>query len=109
MKKPDQIKRIAVVGAGTMGAGIAQLSSEAGYETVLYDLMRDATVKGFESISENLRIAVEKNKISEEEKANVLSRIIVTSDFNDLVADVVIEAIVERLETKSELFQKLHH
>ena len=107
MKKIEDIKRIAVVGAGTMGAGIAQLSAQAGYDTVLYDLMKDVAKKGLKTISQNLQGAVERKKISPEEKQVVLSRIRATNDFSELVADVVIEAIVERLETKSELFSKL--
>jgi len=89
-----------------MGSGIAQLSAQAGYETVLFDLTNELAQGGFGIIKNNLSGAVERNKISEEEKSKALSRITVTNDFNEL-ADVVIEAIIERLETKSELFSKL--
>ncbi|MFI5134787.1 MAG: 3-hydroxyacyl-CoA dehydrogenase NAD-binding domain-containing protein [Chitinophagales bacterium] len=107
MKKLENIKRIAVVGAGTMGSGIAQLAAQAGYETVLYDLTNDLVRDGLEIIRNNLSEAIERKKISAEEKSNILWRIKITNDFSELVADVVIEAIVERLETKSELFNKL--
>lgn len=107
MKKIEDIKRIGVVGAGTMGAGIAQLAAQSGYETVLYDVVKDATEKGHETIKRNLSVAVEKKKISEQEKEKTLSRINVSNDFEDLVADLIIEAIIEQLEIKSELFNRL--
>jgi 3-hydroxybutyryl-CoA dehydrogenase len=107
MRKIEDIKRIAVIGAGTMGSGIAQLAAQAGYDTTLYDVLKEAAQKGFEIISQNLSGAIERKKISEENKSEILSRITVTNDFSELVSDVVIEAIVERLETKSELFSKL--
>ncbi|MFI5136088.1 MAG: 3-hydroxyacyl-CoA dehydrogenase family protein [Chitinophagales bacterium] len=107
MKKPKDIKVIAIIGAGTMGSGIALLSSQSGFETILYDVLHDATVNGFETVKKNLAIAVEKKKISAEEKEKTLSRIKCSNDFHDLIADVMIEAIVEKLEVKSELFTKL--
>src|SRR4051812_6095424 len=107
MKSIDQIHRITVVGAGTMGSGIAQLAAAAGYETILYDVMEEATSRGLKTINENLVIAIARKKISEEQKEKTLSRIKVTNDFTDVVADVVIEAIVERLEAKSELLNRL--
>ncbi|MBA2422149.1 MAG: 3-hydroxybutyryl-CoA dehydrogenase, partial [Chitinophagales bacterium] len=103
----DQIRRIAVVGSGTMGSGIAQLAAQAGYETLLYDVMEEAAVKGLAMVKENLRIAEEKKKISGSQREETLSRLSITNNFNDLVADVIIEAIVERLETKSELLISL--
>lgn len=107
MKNITAIRRIAVVGAGTMGAGIAQIAAQSGYETVLYDLSRNAASKGFETIKENLASGVEKGKITEEQMQQALSFLRISSDFDDLTADVVVEAIVERLETKSELLSKL--
>ena len=107
MKKIEDIKRIAVIGAGTMGSGIAQLAAQSGYETVLYDVLKAAAGQGLRTINNNLDGAVERKKMSQEEKSVILSRIKITNDFSELVSDVVIEAIVERLETKSELFSKL--
>jgi 3-hydroxybutyryl-CoA dehydrogenase len=107
MKPIDQIRRIAVIGSGTMGLGIAQVAAQAGYETLLYDVMEEAAVKGLKTIEENLRIAEEKKKISALQREETLSRLTITNNFNDLVADVIIEAIVERLETKSELLISL--
>jgi 3-hydroxybutyryl-CoA dehydrogenase len=90
-----------------MGSGIAQLAAQAGYETILYDLTRDLAGRGLNMISENLAGAVARQKLTGAEQEKILSRITATNDFNELTADVVIEAIVERLETKSELFRKL--
>jgi 3-hydroxybutyryl-CoA dehydrogenase len=107
VKTVNDIRRISVVGAGTMGSGIAQLAAQAGYETILYDLTRDLAGRGLNMISENLAGAVARQKLTGAEQEKILSRITATNDFNELTADVVIEAIVERLETKSELFRKL--
>jgi len=90
-----------------MGSGIAQLAAQSGYETVLYDVLKAAAGQGLRTINNNLDGAVERKKMSQEEKSVILSRIKITNDFSELVSDVVIEAIVERLETKSELFSKL--
>jgi len=73
----------------------------------LYDVMEEAAVKGLAMVKENLRIAEEKKKISGSQREETLSRLSITNNFNDLVADVIIEAIVERLETKSELLISL--
>jgi 3-hydroxybutyryl-CoA dehydrogenase len=107
MKRIEDIKRIAIVGAGVMGSGIAQLAAQAGFETVLFDLTRELAHNGLKLIDQNLDGAMERKRLKAEEKKLILSRLKVTSDFNELVADVVIEAIVERLETKSELLGKL--
>lgn len=107
MKKIEDIKLIGVVGAGTMGSGIAQLAAQSGFEVTIYDVVENAARKGFEAINRNLTVAVEKKKLSLEQKDKILSRITATNDFNKLVADVVIEAIVENLEIKSETFSKL--
>lgn len=90
-----------------MGSGIAQLCAMAGYETVLYDVLYEQAARGLELIKKNLNEAAGKGLMREEEIPAMLSRIIITSDFNELAAEVVIEAVVERLETKSELFSKL--
>jgi len=107
MKSIDDIATIAVIGAGTMGSGIAQVAAQAGFKTILFDLNDAALEKGKASIEKNLSIAVEKNKLTVDEKIAVMSELTFTNDFSDLVADVFIEAIIEKLEVKQELFQKL--
>jgi 3-hydroxybutyryl-CoA dehydrogenase len=107
VKTITNIRRIAVVGAGTMGSGIAQICAQAGYETVLYDVLKSAADHGYDVIRSNLQTAIDKQKLNTEERDQVLSRINVTSDLDELVSDVVIEAIVERRETKAELFSRI--
>jgi hypothetical protein len=87
-----------------MGCGIAQLSAAAGYETILYDLDEKSVSAGYDHIANNLRIATEKGKVSGEAAKNTLERITTTWNFQDLTGDVIIEAIVEKKEVKSELF-----
>ena len=107
MNNIDQVKTIAVAGAGTMGSGIAQLSAQAGYQTVLYDLSEDMVQKGLASIRENLKIAVTKKKISVTESESILQRIHTSVHVDELVAEVVIEAIIERLDIKTTFFKQL--
>lgn len=107
MKKIQDIKCIAVAGAGTMGASIAQVAAAAGYRVILYDIAENAVVKGFQEVGRNLSVAVEKRKISEEEKQKTLYNLSVTTRFEELKADIIIEAIVEKTEVKQTLFRKL--
>ncbi|MEO5673572.1 MAG: 3-hydroxyacyl-CoA dehydrogenase NAD-binding domain-containing protein [Chitinophagales bacterium] len=100
----NDIKRIAVVGAGTMGSGIAQLCAQAGFETIIFDLVENSAARGKEIINSNLSIAVDKHKISKDEKDKILSRLKVSAEFIELKADLIIEAIVEDLSVKSKLF-----
>jgi len=103
----NEIKKIAVVGAGTMGAGIAQLAAMAGYETVLFDIKKTALKTAMVGIGKNMDGAIARNKISETDKANALALITTTDELLNIRADVIIEAIIERLESKVELFQLL--
>ena len=103
----DHIKSIAIAGAGAMGAGIAQVFAQAGYEVRIYDVNSVQLGKAISQITDNLQKAAEKGKITEKEKAAALGRIQFTTDIETLKADVIIEAIVEKLEVKKELFHKL--
>jgi 3-hydroxybutyryl-CoA dehydrogenase len=105
--KLETIMRIAIIGAGTMGLGIAQLSASAGYETILYDISEESLEKAKSTIDKNLQGAVERKKLTAEEKNESLNRIRFTSNFSDLIADFFIEAIIEKLEPKVDLFRKL--
>ncbi|MCX6352739.1 MAG: 3-hydroxyacyl-CoA dehydrogenase NAD-binding domain-containing protein [Bacteroidetes bacterium] len=100
------IKTIAVVGAGTMGSGIAQLAATAGYQTLLYDLDEEMLTKAKEAIAQNLQGAVDRGKSTLEEKQNILAKISFSNDLQTLIADVIIEAIVEKLDVKRNLFRK---
>lgn len=101
------IKTIAVIGAGTMGSGIAQVCAQAGFATLLYDLQPQMLEKARKGIGNSLSKAVEKGLITAEAQQATLERIHFTDQFENLVADLCIEAIVEQLEPKIELFQRL--
>ncbi len=90
-----------------MGAGIAQVSAQSEYDVWLYDVAEIALQKGKQLIEKNLSVAVEKGKLSEEEKQKTLSRIKTTTAITDLKCDVLIEAVLEKLEVKQELFRKV--
>ena len=103
----ENIQRIAIVGAGTMGQGIAQICAMAGYNTLLFDINEKAVEKAEAIILKNLDKGIDRGKVTEAQKEAALSRLAFTTDFDALKADVVIEAIVERLDVKQELFQRL--
>lgn len=100
---------IAVVGAGTMGRGIAQISAQAGYATTLYDADPDQLHRARAAIEETLDRGVERGKVSAEERTGSLERLRLATDLGDAVldADLVVEAIPEVLEAKHELFGEL--
>lgn len=90
-----------------MGSGIAQVCAAAGYITILFDVNAEMLIKGRLSIDKGLQLLVDKQKLSAEEKANISQRLKYTSNTNDCIADVIIEAIVEKLEIKAGLFNQL--
>ena len=102
------IKKIMVIGAGQMGGGIAQVSAQAGYDTVQYDINMDLVNKGLAVIEQNLSRDVSKGKKSEEDKAAILGRIKPSVKLEDAVdCDLVIEAIVENFDIKKQVFSQL--
>ncbi|MFN3528618.1 MAG: 3-hydroxyacyl-CoA dehydrogenase NAD-binding domain-containing protein [Bacteroidia bacterium] len=103
----NNIKTIAVVGAGTMGSGIAQVCALAGYQTLLHDMQPTMLEKARQQIEGNLQKAVDKGIINAEQKAETQSRLTITDRFQDLVADLCIEAIIEKKQPKIELFREL--
>ena len=103
-----EIKTIAVLGAGTMGHGIAQVAAQAGYQAFLYDVSRDLAEKGVRKISENLKLGVDKGKVRPEERDAALARITPVDDLEAVSrCDLLIEAIPEDLSLKRSLFKKL--
>lgn len=98
---------ICICGAGTMGSGIAQVSANAGFITILYDVSHDMVQKSKLKIEIDLQVLVDKEKINREKKEAILQKLTFTSNINDCVADVVIEAVVERLEVKTALLNQL--
>ncbi|MBZ0138095.1 MAG: 3-hydroxyacyl-CoA dehydrogenase family protein [Planctomycetes bacterium] len=103
------ITKIAVIGAGTMGHGIAQVAGMSGYTVSLYDIKQEFVDRGLDSIRKNLAKGVEKGKVAPEVMDTSLNRIKGTTDLAAAAhqAQLVIEAIPEKLELKAELFGKL--
>ena len=104
----SSIQSICVCGAGTMGAGIAQVAAQAGLHTILYDVNKKMLEKAATAISNNLQILIEKNKITPAEKDLLTGRLRFTADMNDCIADFFIEAVVENPVIKAGLFNQLN-
>jgi 3-hydroxybutyryl-CoA dehydrogenase len=90
-----------------MGSGIAQAVAQSGIHTILYELNTSVLAKAKENIEKNLQSLSEKKKIAEEEKERIFQRILFTNDIHHCLADVIIEAIVEKTEAKIALFNQL--
>lgn len=99
-----EITTIGIAGAGIMGAGIAQVTANSGYQTILFDVNEGMLDKARAGIDKGLEVLVQKQKLSAEQKAAIQARIRYTSSVADLKADLVIEAIVERLDVKQKFF-----
>ncbi|MGC4803446.1 3-hydroxyacyl-CoA dehydrogenase family protein [Micromonospora sp. DT233] len=100
--------RLAVVGAGLMGSGIAQVAAQAGWQVTLRDLDDAATGRGLAGIRKSLEKFAEKGKIAGDEVEATLGRITPTTDLEAAAdADIVVEAVFERLEIKHEVFRAL--
>lgn len=102
------IQKIMVIGAGQMGSGIAQAAAQTGLEVWLNDIKDEFIQRGLTTITKNLTRDVEKGRKTEEGKQAVLARIHPSTDLNDAKdVQLVIEAAVENMEIKSDLFRKL--
>jgi len=99
---------IGVVGAGTMGNGIAQVAARAGYQVILRDVAEEFLRKGLENVNRSLQRDVDKGRLSEPEKREIVERIKLTTDASALSdSSFVIEAVTENLAVKSEIFRSL--
>jgi 3-hydroxybutyryl-CoA dehydrogenase len=101
------IKKVCVVGAGTMGSGIALCAAQHGYDTLLFDLSLSVLDKAQASMEKTWNTAVEKGKLTAEEKAIINTRLHYTNDIQDCTASLIIEAIVEKYDVKQALFKQL--
>ena len=101
------INTICVIGAGTMGSGIAQVTAQNGYYTLLFDINEEVLEKAKIAIQKNLQYAVDKQKITITEKETIYSGIKFITDTNDCLADVIIEAVVEKAAAKISIFNQL--
>lgn len=104
-----EIRRVAVIGAGTMGHGIAQVAAMAGMDVALFDAFEGAAGKGLGKIRENLDKGVERGKVTVDARDAALARLRVESTIDAAAADagLVIEAVVESLDVKTALFAEL--
>ncbi|MGB8508550.1 MAG: 3-hydroxybutyryl-CoA dehydrogenase [Pyrinomonadaceae bacterium] len=99
---------IGVIGAGTMGNGIAQVAARAGYEVVLRDVKEEFLERGMKAIGSSLQRDVDKERLAANEKDEIVGRITSTTELGALAdASFVVEAITERLEPKQEIFRAL--
>ena len=99
--------KIAIAGAGVMGSGIAICSAQNGYKTLVYDVNQEALEKSKTYIEAQLSKGVDRGKLTEENKSTALSNLTFSADAKDLVADLILEAIVEKLEVKQSFFQQV--
>ena len=103
------IQKVAVIGAGTMGNGIAQVAATAGFEVGLNDIKDEYLARARSAIEGSLDRMVKKDRISKNEREAILKRITFTADLEKAVsnADLVVEAVLENIELKKEVFRKL--
>jgi 3-hydroxybutyryl-CoA dehydrogenase len=101
------IKNICVAGAGTMGSGIALSAAQNNFDVVLFDTNEKGIENAKLAINKNLDFLLNKEKITAVDKENIYNRILFTTNINDCVGDVVIEAIIENLEIKETLYKNI--
>jgi 3-hydroxybutyryl-CoA dehydrogenase len=101
------IQTIGVCGAGTMGSGIAQVAAMTGYRTILYDVDAGMVAKGRAAIEKSLASLREKNKLTATEQQATLDRLTFVHQAEECIADLIIEAIIERPDVKLDLFLRL--
>jgi 3-hydroxybutyryl-CoA dehydrogenase len=99
---------IGIIGAGTMGNGIAQTAANAGFDVIMCDIKQDFVDKGFANIGKSLDRFVKKETMTEDQKAEILGRIKITTNLEDLEdCTLIVEAATENFEIKKQIFQKL--
>lgn len=101
------VNTICVIGAGTMGSGIAMVAAQNGCYTLLFDINLQVLDNAKVAIQKNLQFLADKQKITLTEKENIYNRIQFISDTNDCLADVIIEAIIEKKDAKVSIFNQL--
>jgi 3-hydroxybutyryl-CoA dehydrogenase len=103
-----EIKKVGVLGCGLMGAGIAQTAATAGFETIVREVSDDLITKGFSGIEKSLAKFAEKGTITSDQQKEIRGRLRGTTSFEDLAdCDIIIEAIIENLDTKRETYLRL--
>ncbi len=103
-----EIKKVGVLGCGLMGSGIAQIAAQAGYETVVREVDDEVLKKGLKRIEDFLTKGVQKGKLTEAQMTEILDRLHGTTKLSDLAScDIIIEAVVENIEVKKQVFSEL--
>jgi 3-hydroxybutyryl-CoA dehydrogenase len=106
----EQIKTVAVLGAGTMGTGIAHVFARAGYKVLLRDMEQRFLDRALDTIAKNLDREVKKGKLAQSEKGSVLERLLPVTDVSTIAnADFVVEAVPEKLELKRHVLTEADH
>jgi 3-hydroxybutyryl-CoA dehydrogenase len=106
--KPDDVRKVGVIGCGIMGSGIVEVCAKAGTEVTYVEVDDERVEQGRARIEKSLARAVERGKLSEEDRVGVMGAIHGTADYEDIAdSDLVIEAATEHLETKLEIFRAL--
>src|SRR6202047_2581756 len=106
----DSIKTVAVLGAGTMGNGIAHVFARAGYKVLLRDVEQRFLDRGLDAIAKNLDREIKKGKLDPAEKGTVLARLVPVTDMSTIAnADFVVEAVPEKLELKRHVLTEADH
>src|SRR5919106_1166754 len=104
--KPEEVRKVGVIGCGIMGSGIVEVSAKAGAEVTYVEVDDEQVEKGRARIGKSLDRAVERGKLSEDDRGGILSSIHGTADYEDIGdSDLVIEAATEELDTKLEIFK----
>ncbi len=103
----DKIKTVAIVGAGTMGQGIAISCALSGYDTLLFDISPGFSEKALQRIGQSIDQSVLKGKLTDEAGQQGFNRIKIVNSLSDVKADLIIEAVIENLEVKQKLFSDL--
>jgi len=108
MRRVMVIQNIGIIGAGTMGGGIAQLAAQNSFSVVLEDVNEEFVAEGLKKIQERLEKRVKEGKLNIEEKEKILSRIRISTNLEDCKdSDMIIEAVPEKYEIKKQVFNKL--
>lgn len=107
MMSLDPPTRIAVIGAGTMGNGIAQVCASAGYEVIMFDVRPDLVEKGLTSIRQSLDKLVAKGKLTSADASAIASRVVGEVTLENVTAELLIEAVLENISVKREIFARL--
>src|SRR5438270_6569141 len=106
----EQVKTVAVLGAGTMGNGIAHVFARAGYKVLLRDIEQRFLDRAIDSIAKNLDREIKKGKLAESEKQLVLERLVPVTDMSTLAnADFVVEAVPEKIDLKRHVLTEADH